>query len=302
MGSPRFCSFARRNDASGQPPVTTFRRAWWHRGGGRSKGFTLIELLVVIAIIGILAAMVLAGLTKAKSQGRRIVCANQLRQYGLALSMYVSDNVKYPRLRRSIGPSLGEVNWKDALAPYSTKSANDLDGGGMTCPETQVHAWDASWDSQEPKFVWENIGFYGYNGSGTMPPPLLRSSAGTGTNYYTLGLGCDSDLPGPEVPEAMVQIPSDMVAIGDTVNAMEMTPVVEWVDIATDTLDPGMTSIGGNLKDFLPSWRHSGGANMVFCDAHVEFANRDVWTKRTDDARRRWNNDHQSHILGGVTP
>ena len=288
-------SFQRILRAKGLRLPASFRPRW-HKEGGGPRGFTLVELLVVIAIIGILSAMVLAGLTKAKSQGRRIVCANQLRQYGLALSMYVNDNGKYPRLRRPY------VNWKEALAPYSSKAASYqwLNGGGMTCPEWQWHNWEASWDSRLPQGVWDNVGSYGYNGSGTMPPPLLISSAGT--NYYTLGLGCDSDLPGPEVPESTVQIPSDMVAIGDTVNDMEMTPVVEWVDIATDTLGPNLYSIGGNLKDFLPSWRHSGGANMVFCDDHVEFANRDVWTKRTDDARRRWNNDHQSHLLGVGTP
>jgi type II secretory pathway pseudopilin PulG len=88
----------------------------------RRRAFSLVEVLVVVGTIGILAALLLPALARARVKSRAAQCTANLRQWGIALRLYADDNADFlPRRGQGVQP-LAEIDrpedWFNALPPY----------------------------------------------------------------------------------------------------------------------------------------------------------------------------------------
>jgi prepilin-type N-terminal cleavage/methylation domain-containing protein/prepilin-type processing-associated H-X9-DG protein len=106
-----------------------------------TSAFTLVELLVVIAIIGILAALLLPVLSKAKEKGRQAVCLNNLRQLNLGFQIYWSDyNEMFPApgSKKRYGPQPEDWIWwqydRDVTHSAIARFVGNFNPRLFTCP------------------------------------------------------------------------------------------------------------------------------------------------------------------------
>ncbi|MEZ6242038.1 MAG: prepilin-type N-terminal cleavage/methylation domain-containing protein [Phycisphaerales bacterium] len=276
------------------------------------RAFTLIELLVVIAIIALLIAILLPALGSARETSKTIKCASQLRQQGIGLSTYVLDDGGYfPAGHFQISDSTRFYYvWPGLIR---SNFSDDHNTEVFNCPSTiEDYHWKFTLDTTS-SHVWtqpqeqtqtERFGFlpgemptrgrqfftYGYNEFGVQSYFEIGAAP-------ILGLGAHAD--DPTVPDYLDNVnsqnlwgisenrifqPADMYAIMD----------VEPDGVTDFSCSPRKTSSQDDLDD-LPSRRHADGSVALFIDGHAKRISYDDLTKREDQARAKWNNDHRPH-------
>jgi prepilin-type N-terminal cleavage/methylation domain-containing protein/prepilin-type processing-associated H-X9-DG protein len=269
-----------------------------------STAFTLVELLVVIAIIGLLASLVLPGLSTAQFQARNTACKNNLRQMGLAASIYTTTYGEYPPrfapmsglpdvafdwdqlLEKVLFPNRRVEPWRSSEGFYSRTPRED----SFLCPFL-VTTWpQAKQLNPYPQASQYNYNKYGVTGNGS-PSPYLGLCGPIGN--YSKG------EPNRGKPESAIVAPSDMVAFGDPFSRSLNTKgdgfhrMFDWrpfPDVA-----PYIPYNGYAAKSAEAAKKHRHRFNKVFCDGHVETENFRKPFEASDDYLQRWNNDNQPH-------
>ena len=252
-----------------------------------SRAFTLVELLVVIAIIAILAGLLLPGLASARSKAVSVQCLNHLRQWGLGMQLYATDERDaIPRDGTDGGGQYGvdtgavegpgsprdPLAWFNALPPF-------LGQRSLAGFATNASATD-------PKQMWPFPGKQGgfFHCAGARAASGDHFMKGGAFGLFSYGMNLDLKLQssirngvqGNSYEYPLMPLLSAMPNPSATVSLLDQafSPTLEAC-----TPDPARNGVFPAARSERLALRHGlgnrGGANLTFLDGHAQFFRRD---------------------------
>ncbi len=234
----------------------------------KQSGFTLIELLVVIAIIAILAAILFPVFAQAREKARQTQCVSNLKQLGVAMTMYLQDFDEQFFTRPGASAPNGywqEDWWPFLLIPYIKMKPQDIQNpkeNFFSCPSNPVKM------SPNPR-------------SAPLPEWGLRPTPRRTFEFWMSYALSEHVLDYPAI--AMWERPAESLFILESTGRSPNNP-----DSPADTdIDCGQTN---------EIWSgHSGGLNILWMDAHVKWLKPSLRGNPLDS--RNW--DYPPYCPGG---